>query len=180
MSEEDLQEVAEIVEDEEIRRPQPDSSAFGLLPAELLEEAREVFGMFSDGAGQMNVRHLYNALRSVGVDATDNDVMAIVEAHDPDGRGYMQLGQWTVALARRLAEDVDRRKRFGAQLAAGAASGGQVTVGHARAVIETFDPAATTDADTAYMVDSANYAGLGLIDYDNFMATMVRPARLEP
>lgn len=177
MSEEDPQETAQNEEDEQVRRPR--LSVSRLLPADLLEEAREVFGMFSDGAGRMNVRHLYSGLRSVGVDATDNDVMAIVEAHDPDGRGHIDFGQWTVALARRLAEDVDRRDRFGALLAAGA-SAGRATVGHARTVIETFDPAATTDVDTAYMVDAANYAGLGLIDCDDFMATAVRPARLEP
>jgi len=155
------------------------------LPEEVLAEARDAFAMFADGAGRMNVRHLYAALRSMGVDATDDDVIAVVDEHDPDGRGHIAADQWTAAMARRWAEDGARRRRFRGRLAAGdvvdsrGATTGQATVDHVRAVLRSFDPAAVTDADVDEMVAAANYAGLGYVDYDEFVATMVRPARLD-
>lgn len=155
------------------------------LPDEVLAEAREAFDMFADGGGRMNVRHLYAALRSMGVDATDDDVIAVVDEHDPDGRGHVTADQWTAAMVRRWAEDAARRRRFRGRLAAGdvvsgqGATTGQATVDHVRAVLESFDPAAVTVADLDEMVAAANYAGLGYVDYDEFVATMVRPARLD-
>ncbi|VVC36899.1 EF-hand domain pair [Cinara cedri] len=180
MSDEDLKDAPpeQIAEDEEVPRLQ--FSARELLPVELFEETQEAFGLFSDAEGHLNIRHLYGALRSMGIDATDKDVMVICETHDPDGRGYVDLDQWTVAVARRLAEDGDRRKSFRARLAAGdKGKTGQVTIAHARTVIETFDPAAVESIDIEEMLDSVNYADLGLIDIDEFMDTMVRPLRIE-
>lgn len=182
MSNKDLQDKTQeqTVEDEKVQRPQVDSLTYRWVPVKLLAEVQDTFEMFCDARGQqMNIRNLNKALRSMGVDATKNDLLAIVETYDPDGRGYIDLDQWTAAIIRRLAEDVDRRDRFRAQLAAGDKDGtGKVTVAHARNVIQTFDPTATTDIDRADMLDSAN-DGQGLIDYKYFMSTMVRPARFE-
>lgn len=150
------------------------------LPAELLAEVQAAFAMFNDGGGRMNVRHLYTALRAVGVDATDEDVITVAEEYDPTGRGYITGNQWTAAVARRWAEDGARRRRFRAMLAAGdPKSTGQVTVDHVRAVLKEFDPKLLTVVDVNEMVSSMDYAGLGLIDYDEFMDTMVRPAPLD-
>jgi len=150
------------------------------LPAELLAEVQAAFAMFSDGGGRMNVRHLYTALRAVGVDATDEDVITVAEEYDPTGRGYITGNQWTASVARRWAEDGARRRRFRAMLAAGdPKSTGQVTVDHVRAVLKEFDPKLLTTVDANEMVSTMDYAGLGLVDYDEFMDTMVRPAPLD-
>ncbi|KAF0764781.1 troponin C, slow skeletal and cardiac muscles-like [Aphis craccivora] len=151
------------------------------LPEELLAEARAAFAMFSDGGGdRMNVRHLYMALRALGVDATDEDVIAVVDEYDPKGRGYITRNQWTASMARRWAEDGARRRRFRAMLAAGDPTyTGQVTVDHVRAVLNEFDPTAVTAVDVDEMVTTMDFAGIGMIDYDDFMDTMVRPAPLD-
>lgn len=167
-----------ITEDEEVRWMRSKSSMHESLPAGLLEEAHEAFRLFSDAESHMNIRHLYGALRSMGVDATDKDVMTICETHDPDGRGYIDLDEWTVALTRRLAEDGARRERFKARLVAEDSDmTGQVMVTHARTIIETFDSVAIEYIDIEEMLNSLDHAGL--IDIDEFMDTMVRPARLE-
>jgi len=150
------------------------------LPAELLAEVQAAFAMFSDGSGRMNVRHLYTALRAVGVDATDEDVITVADEYDPTGRGYITGNQWAASVARRWAEDGARRRRFRAMLAAGdPKSTGQVTVDHVRTVLKEFDPKLLTAVDVNEMVDSMDYAGLGLVDYGEFMDTMVRPAPLD-
>ncbi|CAH1712779.1 unnamed protein product [Aphis gossypii] len=150
------------------------------LPEELLDEARAAFAMFSGDGGRMNVRHLYMALRALGVDATDEDVIAVVDEYDPKGRGYITRNQWTASMARRWAEDGARRRRFRAMLAAGDPTyTGQVTVDHVRAVLNEFDPAAVTAVDVDEMVNTMDFAGMGMIDYDDFMDTMVRPAPLD-
>jgi len=150
------------------------------LPTELLAEVQAAFAMFSDGGTRMNVRHLYAALRAIGVDATDEDVITVVDEHDPKGRGHITGKQWTASVARRWAEDGARRRRFRAMLAAGdPASTGQVTVDHVRAVLAEFDPTVLTAVDAIEMVASTDFAGMGMIDYDEFMDTMVRPAPLD-
>jgi Ca2+-binding EF-hand superfamily protein len=150
------------------------------LPVELLSEAHAAFAMFSDGGDRMNVRQLYKALRALGVDATDEDVITVVEEYDSKGRGYITRNQWTASMARRWAEDGARRRRFRAMLAAGDLTfTGQVTVDHVRAVINEFDPRAVTAVDVQEMVTAMDYAGMGMIDYDDFMDTMVRPAPLD-
>jgi len=150
------------------------------LPPELLAEVQAAFAMFSDGGGRMNVRHLYTALRAVGVDATDEDVITVVDEYDPKGRGHITVNQWTASVARRWAEDGARRRRFRAMLVAGdPTSTGQVTVDHVRAVLKEFDPKLLTAADANEMVDSMDFAGLGMVDYDEFMDTMVRPSPLD-
>lgn len=151
------------------------------LPDDLLAEARASFELFAVD-GLMDVRHLYSALRSMGVDATDDDVIVVVEEHDPDGRGYVDADQWTAAMARRWTEDRARRKRFRGLLAAGdgKAATGQITIAHLRAVLSSFDPSTRAPAiDVDDMVASSNSDGTGYIDYDHFMATMVRPSRLD-
>lgn len=155
------------------------------LPDELAAEALEAFALFADdGGGRMNVQHLYAALRSLGVDATYDDVMAVVDEHDPDGHGHVTAGQWTASMARRWAADVARVARFRGLLAAGdvAATGraaGRATVGHVRAVLESFDPAAVTAADVDRVLAAAADPVDGLIDYDRFVAAFVRPPRLD-
>ncbi|XP_022160105.1 troponin C-like [Myzus persicae] len=150
------------------------------LPAELLAEAQSAFAMFSDGGGRMNVRHLYSALRAVGVDATDEDVITVVDEYDPTGRGHITGNQWTASVARRWVEDGARRRRFRAMLAAGdPTSTGQVTVDHVLDVLKKFDPKLLTPADAEEMVASMDFAGLGMVDYDEFMETMVRPTPLD-
>ncbi|XP_025203127.1 calmodulin-like [Melanaphis sacchari] len=150
------------------------------LPAQLLAEVHAAFAMFSEGSDKMNVRHLYMALRALGVDATDEDVIAIVDEYDPKGRGYITRNQWTVSMTRRWAEDGARRRRFRGMLAAGdSTSSGQVSVSHVRAVLNEFDPKVVTTVDVDEMVTTMDYAGLGMIDYDDFMDTMVRPAPLD-
>lgn len=154
----------------------------GPLPDELAAEALEAFAPFADDGGRMNVQHLYAALRSLGVDATYDDVMAVVDEHDPDGHGYVTAGQWTASMARRWAADAARVARFRGLLAAGdVATGrpaGRATVGHVRAVLESFDPAAVTAADVDRVLAAAADPVDGLIDYDRFVAAFVRPPRL--
>lgn len=150
------------------------------LPDNLLAETQASFELFAVD-GRMNLRYMYSALRSMGVDATDDDVIVVVEEHDPDGHGYITMDQWTAAMARRWTEDRARRKKFRSMLAAGddAAVTGQVSVAHLRAVLNSFDPTATMPVDVDEMVATSNSADTGYIDYDNFMATMVRPSRLD-
>ncbi|XP_008185159.1 caltractin-like [Acyrthosiphon pisum] len=144
------------------------------LPAELLAEVQTTFAMFCDARGRMNVRHLYLALRAVGVDATDEDVIAVADEYDPTHRGYITGNQWAASMARRWAEDGARRRRFRAMLAAGdPESTGKVTVDHVRTVLKEFEPKLTA-VDVEEMVTSMDFAGLGQIDYDEFMDTMVR------
>ncbi|CAI6355849.1 unnamed protein product [Macrosiphum euphorbiae] len=120
------------------------------------------------------------ALRAVGVDATDEDVITVVDEYDPTGRGYITGNQWAASVARRWAEDGARRRRFRAMLAAGdPKSTGQVTVDHVLTVLKEFDPNLLTDVDANEMVASMDPAGSGLVDYDQFMDTMVRPAPLD-
>ncbi|CAI6373899.1 unnamed protein product [Macrosiphum euphorbiae] len=129
--------------------------------------------MFSDGSGRMNVRNLY-------VDATDEDVITVVDEYDPTGRGYITGNRWAASVARRWAEDGARRRRFRAMLAAGdPKSTGQVTVDHVLTVLKEFEPNLLTDVDANEMVASMGPAGSGLVDYDQFMDTMVRPAPLD-
>lgn len=149
----------------------------GLLSDELLAELRESFELFAD-SGQMSVQHLFSALRSMGVDATDDDVIAVVDDHDPDGRGYITYEQWTAAMARRWSEDDDRRKRFRARLAAGddEVPTGQVTVDHLRSVLLSYVPAELTATDVNRLM--GHYAGRSYVDYDDFMDKVIRPSRL--
>lgn len=149
-----------------------------LLPDELVAEVLEAFALFADHDGRMNVQHLYAALRSLGVDATYDDVMAVVDRHDPDGHGYVTADQWTASMARRWAADGARVARFRALLAAGDVATGRATVGHVRAVLESFDPAAVTATDVDRMLAAATDPADGLVDYDEFVATFVRPPRL--
>ncbi|CAI6376552.1 unnamed protein product [Macrosiphum euphorbiae] len=135
--------------------------------------------MFSDGSGRMNVRNLYMALRAVGVYATDEDVITVVDEYDPTGRGYITGNQWAASVARRWAEDGARRRRFRAMLE-DPKSTGQVTVDHVLTVLKEFDPNLLTDVDANEMVAEMDPAGSGLVDYDQFMDTcMVRPAPLD-
>ncbi|CAI6372631.1 unnamed protein product [Macrosiphum euphorbiae] len=177
-------------DDDNSQRPEAEPSKDGedgdaaahwpALPAELLAEVQAAFAMFSDGSGRMNVRNLYMALRAVGVDATDEDVITVVDEYDPTGRGYITGNQWAASVARRWAEDGARRRRFRAMLAAGdPKSTGQVTVDHVLTVLKEFHPNLLTDVDANEMVAEMDPAGSGLVDYDQFMDTMVRPAPLD-
>lgn len=179
--------------------PRPSEMLFGAadgsaisVPAELLSEIRESFEMYSDGGDRMNVRHLFDALRSMAVNVTDEDVMAVVDRYNADSDDHLDCGQWTAAVVARLAEDWDRRERFRALLEDGAddddddeddgGSGGGgrgpglVPVSHVRHVLETFDPASLTATDADEMVASTERAGY--VNVDEFMDTMLTPARV--
>lgn len=155
-----------------------DVQAGPTLPAELLAEAQYVFAMFSDVGGRMNVKHLYKALRAMGVDATIDDVITVVDEYDPNGRGHINSNQWIASVARRLAKVGERCRQLREMLAAGdPKSTGKVTVDYLRAVLNEFDTR-LTDVDVNEMVeDCANDSGI--VDYDEFMETMVRPAPLD-
>lgn len=153
-------------------------------PSRLLEtlwtETRAAFALFSDGADLMDAKHLPDALRSMGVDATDDYLMTVLDDLDLDGRGHMTIDQWTAILVRRWTEDAERRGQLRARLAAADSSAsGRVPVRHFRVVLESFVPNMLTAADVDEMVADMDPARTGHIDYNEFMATMVRPPKLE-
>lgn len=152
-----------------------------LLPQNLLAEAQQAFELFADN-GQMSIRHLFAALRSMGVDAKDDDVIAIVDDHDPNGRGYITGEQWTAALMRRWAEDDERRKRFRGQLQQATGDSdvptGQVTTEQLRSVLMSYVPTELTATDVDLLVACADFAGLGYVDYNDFLAFVVMPSKM--
>lgn len=162
-------------------RPPPPQHQHQQIPTALLAELREAFAMFADpsDADRMGVEHLYSAMRAMGADATVDDVVAVVDEHDPDGHGHITFAQWTAAMAARWHGNRSRVRALRAALVAGDPTGsGLVTAEHARSVVAAFDHSLSA-ADVALMVAEVDRKGLGLVDYDEFVDSMVRPVKLD-
>ncbi|XP_050423161.1 calmodulin-beta-like [Adelges cooleyi] len=147
------------------------------VSAELKEEIREAFAIFDrDGEDKLNVRELEIALRALGIDATDDDVVAIVDEHDPDGRGYVTCDRFTAAVAKMWSENRAQFYKLKERLAGGDTAGnGKVSSEHVRQVVAEFGKTLNAE-EIDQMIDEL--VRDDFVDYTEFMTTMVRPPKL--
>ncbi|XP_050538859.1 neo-calmodulin-like [Daktulosphaira vitifoliae] len=147
-----------------------------IISNELRTMAKEAFVIFDrNNEDKLNVRELEIALRAFGIDATDDDVVSIVNEYDPNGRGFVTCEQFTMAVANMLAKFKEGCQNLRSLLAAADSDDtGQVGREHVRKVLTEFDKTLNSE-EIDEMLDEIDTAKLGKIDYDEFIAKMVRP-----
>lgn len=158
--------------------PSEVANSESVVSEEMKATVAEAFALFDpNNEDKLNVQELETALRAFGIDATDDDIVALVDEHDPDGRGHVTCSQFTAAVVSMLVKCRERQQNLRSLLAAAdGGDTGRVSREHVRKSLVEFDKTLNAE-EIDEMLDEVDVAKSGEIDYDEFMAKMVRPIR---
>ena len=81
----------------------------GGLSEEQLDEVREAFGLFdADASGEIDVRELKAAMRSLGFEVKNEELKKMVADVDTDGSGMIEFGEFLEMMTGKMGEKDSR------------------------------------------------------------------------
>merc|ERR1712195_328001 len=81
----------------------------GGLSEEQLDEVREAFGLFdADASGEIDVRELKAAMRSLGFEIKNEELKKMVADVDGDGNGTIEFAEFLAMMTGKMGEEDSR------------------------------------------------------------------------
>ena len=141
----------------------------GKVAQDQLDEFKEVFNLFdTDGDGSLTREELTSAMRSLGLNPTDEEVKAIIVKTDADMSGTIELPEFTEWVAKKvnLTSQDDLRKIFSLIDLDG---NGFISADEFRQLLDSLKIDLGEDKLMALM-KNADTDNNGMIDYEEFVA----------
>ena len=138
---------------------------------------REIFSEFDkDGDGTLDTKYVGTIMRSLGQSPTESELRAIIVEVDADNSGYMDFPEFLTVMANHIKEETDTKDDICTAFKVFDEKGkGTISVRNLRNVLSSMGDALTAD-ELDEMVKSADTSSCGEINYEEFVAKMMKEA----